>query len=139
MNVLVIVVELGLKSKKTFVFRSVSNPPLHRRHSSSSSNDDVARSFTDVVIDPIPGQGRKSAPEVILLNELIQSFNADTILGQVESYCFLKIQLSFLILFKLYGGAFTFLVLSTCGVFRIKWIHLNSLLRTVHFRFNLEL
>ena len=88
MNVLVIVVELGLKSKKTFVFRSVSNPPLHRRHSSSSSNDDVARSFTDVVIDPIPGQGRKSAPEVILLNDLIQSFNADTILGQIESYCF---------------------------------------------------
>jgi len=53
----------GVLKKDPSYERSVSNPPLHRRHSSSSSNDDVARSFTDVVIDPIPGQGRKSAPE----------------------------------------------------------------------------
>ena len=32
--------------------------------SSSSSTEDLARSFTDVIIDPLPGQGRRSAPEV---------------------------------------------------------------------------
>ena len=32
--------------------------------SSSSSTEDLARSFTDVIIDPLPGHGRRSAPEV---------------------------------------------------------------------------
>jgi len=32
-------------------------------HSSSSSNEDLARNFSDVIIDPVPGQGRRSAPE----------------------------------------------------------------------------
>ena len=35
--------------------------------SSSSSSEDLApaaRSFSDVIIDPLPGQGRRSAPEV---------------------------------------------------------------------------
>ena len=36
-----------------------------RSYSGGSSSEDVCRSFTDVVIDPIPGQGRRSAPEVI--------------------------------------------------------------------------
>ena len=37
-----------------------------RRESSSSgsSSEDVGKTFSDVVIDPIPGQGRRSAPEV---------------------------------------------------------------------------
>ena len=34
--------------------------------SSGSSSEDVGRTFSDVVIDPIPGQGRRSAPEVNL-------------------------------------------------------------------------
>jgi hypothetical protein len=47
-----------------------SPPPQHgggwrgRSNSNSSSCDDIGRSFSDVVIDPIPGQGRKSNPEV---------------------------------------------------------------------------
>ena len=32
--------------------------------SSGSSTEDLARSFTDVIIDPLPGHGRRSAPEV---------------------------------------------------------------------------
>ena len=32
--------------------------------SSSSSEDITARTFSDVIIDPVPGQGRRSAPEV---------------------------------------------------------------------------
>jgi hypothetical protein len=51
---------------------SSSPPPQHgggggwrgRSNSNSSSCDDIGRSFSDVVIDPIPGQGRKSNPEV---------------------------------------------------------------------------
>jgi hypothetical protein len=31
--------------------------------SSGSSTEDLARSFTDVIIDPLPGHGRRSAPE----------------------------------------------------------------------------
>ena len=42
--------------------RAVSSPNLNR--SNSNSSDDVGLSFTDVVIDPVPRQGRKSAPEV---------------------------------------------------------------------------
>ena len=34
--------------------------------SSSSSTEDLARSFTDVIIDPLPSKGRRSAPEVII-------------------------------------------------------------------------
>lgn len=34
------------------------------RSNSNSSCDDIGRTFSDVVIDPIPGQGRKSNPEV---------------------------------------------------------------------------
>jgi len=42
--------------------RAVSSPNLNR--SNSNSSDDVGLSFTDVVIDPVPRTGRKSAPEV---------------------------------------------------------------------------
>ena len=31
--------------------------------SSSSSTEDLAHNFSDVIIDPVPGQGRRSAPE----------------------------------------------------------------------------
>ena len=34
--------------------------------SSSSSNEDLARSFPGVIIDPLPGLGRRSAPETPL-------------------------------------------------------------------------
>ena len=42
-----------------------------RLGSSSSSSEDITtrtpRTFSDVIIDPVPGQGRRSAPEVIIL------------------------------------------------------------------------
>ena len=51
--------------------RAASSPPppptssaCRGRSNSNSSCDDIGRSFSDVVIDPIPGQGRKSNPEV---------------------------------------------------------------------------
>ena len=41
-----------------------------RLGSSSSSSEDITtrtpRTFSDVIIDPVPGQGRRSAPEVII-------------------------------------------------------------------------
>ena len=42
--------------------------------SSSSSTEDLARSFTDVIIDPLPSKGRRSAPEVIIVLRL-DNFN----------------------------------------------------------------
>ena len=47
--------------KKDPCYEAPSNRFLH---SSSSSNEDLARNFSDVIIDPVPGQGRRSAPEV---------------------------------------------------------------------------
>ena len=45
-------------------------PTKPRLGSSSSSSEDITtrtpRTFSDVIIDPVPGQGRRSAPEVII-------------------------------------------------------------------------
>ena len=44
---------------------SPSQAKAGRLASSSSSSEDItARTFSDVIIDPVPGQGRRSAPEV---------------------------------------------------------------------------
>ena len=44
---------------------SYEAPAARHLPSSSSSNEDLARNFSDVIIDPVPGQGRRSAPEVV--------------------------------------------------------------------------
>ena len=49
---------------------SSSSSTKPRLGSSSSSSEDITtrtpRTFSDVIIDPVPGQGRRSAPEVII-------------------------------------------------------------------------
>ena len=53
--------------KPDFNVRAKNDPGLEvaEAASSSSSTEDLARSFTDVIIDPLPGHGRRSAPEVV--------------------------------------------------------------------------
>ena len=34
---------------------------------SAGSSEDLCRNFSDVIIDPLPGQGRRSAPEVMYI------------------------------------------------------------------------